>query len=76
MVSIEEFTSMVPPARRRRGSSRLTPYRQQLAQLKSEGYTYTQLQDFLARNGVETSVANIADYFKRNEVMAQKAVAR
>lgn len=67
-VSAEEFARLHPP--RRKNRSALSPYRHALRELKGKGYSYSQLQDFLARNGVETSVANIADYFKRTAVMS------
>jgi hypothetical protein len=76
VLSSEEFARIVPPKRTRKGRSRLAPYRNELRDLKSKGYTYAQLQDYLLRNGVETSVANIADYFKRTAVMTTQAVAR
>lgn len=67
-ISGEEFARLHPPGRKNR--SALSPYRHALRELKAKGYSYAQLQDFLARNGVKTSVANIADYFKRTAVMS------
>lgn len=70
-LSCEEFARMQPP--RRHARSALAPHRDALRELKTKGYTYAQLQHYLALNGVQTSVANIADYFKRTAVMGGEA---
>jgi beta-lactam-binding protein with PASTA domain len=51
-MDIEEFTKGVQPRKKR---SKLLPYRGQIELLKSQGYTYPQIRDWLALNNIKVS---------------------
>jgi beta-lactam-binding protein with PASTA domain len=51
-MDIEEFTKGVQPRKKR---SKLLPYRSQIELLKSQGYTYPQIRDWLALNNIKVS---------------------
>lgn len=64
VLSVLEFTSKVPPARR---ASCMDPHKDDLLTLKRGGYSLAQMKDFLHRNGVQVTRAAIHAYLKSED---------
>jgi hypothetical protein len=58
----DEFMAAVPPAQR---YSKLAPYAAALKQLRDNGYTLSQLCDFLSHNGVVATPSTVSSYLQR-----------
>lgn len=64
VLSVLEFTSKVPPARR---ASCMKDHKADLFALKERGYSLAQMKDFLSRNGVQASRSAIHAFLKSEE---------
>ena len=63
-MDIEEFAKGVQPRKRR---SKLLPFREEIAVLKSQGYTYPQIRDWLALNNIEVSSQMVQKFVSQQE---------
>ena len=64
---MSELLEIAAKARPSRNRSRLDPYLLDLRKLKSEGYSFAQLQGFLAELGVTASRQTIQEYLIRRD---------
>lgn len=64
VVSLVSFISSTVPKKRGR-ASKLSPFRADLFELRSKGYGYCQMRDWLALNGVQISADAIGAWFER-----------
>lgn len=69
-MNANEFLENVKPARPR---SRLAPFWTDITTLRARGCTLAQVKVFLAKNGVEVSIAAISKYIKKMEEKGQIA---
>lgn len=64
IMDVDEFSKIVQPGAK---NSRMTPFINDLIELRKAGYTLKQVQEFLSKNGVATSLSNLARFLKRQE---------
>lgn len=64
MINVKEFLVDSPPIRRRK-TSRLAPWVEDIQTLKEAGYTLAHIAEFLERNGVVTRSDRISAYLSR-----------
>jgi hypothetical protein len=62
-MDVEDFTREVQPHHRR---SRLEKYKQEIRDLKKQGYSDMQVRDWLAQNGIAVSRENVRKFIKRH----------
>jgi hypothetical protein len=63
-MDLEAFKQSVQPGGKR-SVSMLQKFRDGICDLRSNGYTFSQIKDWLAANGVEASPSYIQQYHKR-----------
>lgn len=65
-VTADDFMSQVsPPEKPPKATDSLAPYIQDITKLRSEGYTWKQVCEFLRQNGIEMHVNPVAMYFNK-----------
>ena len=65
----DDYLKAVPPASRR---SKLAPWLADIRKLRANGYTLEQVREFLAKNGVEITIAGVSAYVKRMEARQEQ----
>lgn len=68
-MNVNEFSKSVQP---RPTKSRLTPFINDIIELRNKGYTFQQIQKFLEKNGVITTPTNVIQFLKRQESTSTK----
>jgi hypothetical protein len=69
-MDIEEFKKNTAPRAKR---SKLQPYLNDIVDLRSDGYSYGQIADYLANKGVKVSVVRLSRFVKeqQNQIQAK-----
>ena len=63
-MNVNEFSKSVQPSPKK---SRLTPFINDIIELRNKGYTLQQIQKFLEKNEVITTLQNVNQFLKRHE---------
>ncbi|MFY1903705.1 MULTISPECIES: hypothetical protein [Achromobacter] len=71
-ISVEQFIEQTPAKRGRRRSSKVWMHMEEVTELKQRGYSYDQIKDFLAKNGVEVKRSTLISFVRRAEQRAQR----
>lgn len=71
-ISVEQFIEQTPAKRGRRRSSKVWMHMEEVTELKQRGYSYDQIKEFLAKNGVEVKRSTLISFVRRAEQRAQR----